>query len=58
MPIVIRDGGKMYNKLGELEEAKCIIPDRSYGQIYQEMMSYLKTKGHFDSATMGKLHEF
>lgn len=28
MPVVIRDSGKMWNKLGELEDTKCIVPDR------------------------------
>jgi len=30
MPNVVRDGGKMWNVHGELEDVKCIIPDRSY----------------------------
>ena len=36
MPVVIRDSGKMWNKLGELEDVKCMIPDRCYATIYQE----------------------
>ena len=56
MPIVIRDGGKMRNLLGKLEDTKCLIPDRSYGPVYQEMFSYVKTNGQFDCATMGKPH--
>jgi len=50
MPVVIRDSGKMWNKLNELEDTKCLIPDRSYASIYQEMISYVKTKGQFDVA--------
>lgn len=50
MSVVIRDSGKMWNKFGELEDTKCLIPDRSYATMYQEVISYVKTKGQFDVA--------
>jgi len=44
MPCVVRDGGAMWNKDDKLEEVKCIIPDRSYAGIYQEMfLCYLES---------------
>lgn len=55
MPVVIRDSGQMWNKDDELEDAKCLIPDRSYATMYQEMINYVKTKGQFDVATMGNV---
>jgi isocitrate dehydrogenase len=55
MPVVIRDSGKMWNKMDELEDCKCVIPDRSYATIYQECISYVKTHGQFDVATMGNV---
>ena len=55
MPVVIRDSGMMWNKDGELEDTKCLIPDRSYATMYQEVVSYVKTKGQFDVATMGNV---
>eukprot|EP00561_Arcocellulus_cornucervis_P013549 CAMPEP_0185799880 /NCGR_PEP_ID=MMETSP1322-20130828/566_1 /TAXON_ID=265543 /ORGANISM="Minutocellus polymorphus, Strain RCC2270" /LENGTH=830 /DNA_ID=CAMNT_0028495483 /DNA_START=96 /DNA_END=2588 /DNA_ORIENTATION=- len=55
MPVVIRDSGQMWNRDGELEDTKCLIPDRSYATMYQEMISYVKTKGQFDVATMGNV---
>merc|ERR1719182_739695 len=55
MPVVIRDSGQMWNKDGELEDTKCLIPDRSYATIYQEMINYIKSKGQFDVATMGNV---
>ncbi len=55
MPVVIRDSGQMWNKDGELEDTKCLIPDRSYATMYQEMISYVKAKGQFDVATMGNV---
>lgn len=50
MPVVIRDSGQMWNKENELEDTKCVIPDRSYARIYQEMINYVKTNGQFDVA--------
>lgn len=50
MPVVIRDSGQMWNKDDEQEDTKCLIPDRSYATIYQEVISYCKTNGQFDVA--------
>jgi isocitrate dehydrogenase len=50
MPVVVRDSGKMWNKLNELEDTKCLIPDRCYATVYQEVLSYVKTQGQFDVA--------
>lgn len=55
MPVVVRDSGQMWNKDGELEDVKCLIPDRSYATMYQEMINYVKTKGQFDVSTMGNV---
>ena len=55
MPVVVRDSGKMWNKFGEMEDTKCLIPDRCYATFYQEVISYVKTKGQFDVATMGNV---
>ena len=52
MPVVVRDSGKMWNKDDELEDVKCIIPDRCYATMYQEIMSYCRQFGQFDVATM------
>jgi isocitrate dehydrogenase len=42
MPVVVRDSGKMWNKDGELEDVKCIIPDRCYATSYEEIMAFCK----------------
>lgn len=55
MPVVIRDSGQMWNKDGELEDTKCLIPDRSYSTMYQEMINFTKTRGQFDVSTMGNV---
>lgn len=55
MPCVIRDSGMMWNKDDELEETKCVIPDRCYATIYQECINYCKENNQFDVATMGSV---
>lgn len=55
MPVVIRDSGKMWNKLNEMEDTKCIIPDRCYATMYQECINYVKSNGQFDVSTMGNV---
>jgi len=55
MPNVVRDSGKMWNKMNELEDTKCLIPDRCYATTYQEVISFVKTKGQFDVSTMGSV---
>jgi len=55
MPVVIRDSGQMWNKDDQQEDVKCVIPDRCYATMYQEMINYVKTNGQFDVATMGNV---
>lgn len=38
MPVVIRDSGMMWNKDNALEDTKCLIPDRCYATMYQEII--------------------
>ncbi len=53
MPPVIREGGKMWNKDGELQECVAVIPDRSYALMYDEILEDCKVNGQFDVTTMG-----
>lgn len=39
----------------ELEDCKCVVPDRCYATFYQEVINYVKTHGQFDVATMGNV---
>ena len=55
MPAMIRSSGKMWDKNGELQDAKAIIPDRSYAEIYQETIDFCKQNGAFDPVTMGSV---
>ncbi|HRO63270.1 NADP-dependent isocitrate dehydrogenase [Thermomonas sp.] len=55
MPAMIRDGGKMWNAKGELQDVKAVLPDRNYADIYQVVIDDCKQHGAFDPATMGSV---
>ncbi|MDP8304970.1 MAG: NADP-dependent isocitrate dehydrogenase [Candidatus Chlorobium antarcticum] len=53
MPVVIRDGGKMWGPDGELHDTTAMIPDRCYATMYQTMVEDCKKNGAFDPSTIG-----
>ncbi|MGA9276756.1 NADP-dependent isocitrate dehydrogenase [Ilumatobacter sp.] len=53
MPAMIRDSGKMWNKAGDRQDAKAVIPDSSYAGIYQATIDDCIANGAFDPTTMG-----
>ena len=53
MPVVIRDGGRMWGPDGKLHDTNAMIPDRSYAGIYQEVIENCQKFGAFDPSTMG-----
>ncbi len=53
MPVVIRDGGKMWGADDKLHDTKAIIPDRTYSTFYQVVIEDAQKNGAFDPATMG-----
>ncbi|MBN2746207.1 MAG: NADP-dependent isocitrate dehydrogenase [Bacteroidales bacterium] len=55
MPVVIRDGGRMWNTAGKLQDTKAVIPDRCYSTFYQEAISFCQEHGAFDPSTMGNV---
>ncbi|HJT88844.1 MAG TPA: NADP-dependent isocitrate dehydrogenase [Bryobacteraceae bacterium] len=55
MPVVIRDGGKMWDKDDQLQDTIAMIPDRCYATIYQAVIDDCKEHGQFDPATMGSV---
>jgi isocitrate dehydrogenase len=55
MPVVVRDGGKMWGADGKLHDTKAVIPDRSYSTMYQAIIEDCKTNGQFDPSTMGSV---
>src|SRR3954452_24344572 len=55
MPVVIRDGGKMWNKEDGLQDTVAVIPDRCYATMYQVVIEDCKQNRQFDPATMGSV---
>jgi len=55
MPVVVRDGGKMWNRNDALEDTVAMIPDRCYATIYQAVIEDCREHGQFDPATMGSV---
>jgi isocitrate dehydrogenase len=55
MPVVIRDGGRMWGPDDKLHDCLAMIPDRCYAEIYQEVIEDCQEKGAFDPATMGSV---
>ncbi|MGQ1911244.1 NADP-dependent isocitrate dehydrogenase [Marinifilum sp. RC60d5] len=55
MPVVVRDGGKMWNPAGQLQDTKALIPDRCYATMYQVCFDDCKKNGAYDVATMGSV---
>jgi isocitrate dehydrogenase len=53
MPAAIRSSGQMWNRDGELQDAKFVIPDHSYADLYAETVNDCREHGAFDPATMG-----
>ncbi len=53
LPPVIREGGKMWNKDGALQETLAVIPDRCYATMYEEILEDAKKNGQFNVTTMG-----
>ena len=53
MPVVIRDGGRMWGPDDALHDCVAMIPDRSYATMYQEVIADCQRFGAFDPAAMG-----
>ncbi len=55
MPAMIRNSGQMWNKDGNSQDTKAVIPDSSYAGIYQATIDFCKKHGAFDPTTMGSV---
>ncbi len=53
MPAMIRTSGQMWNKVGNLQDTKAVIPDSSYASLYEATIEFCKKNGAFDPTTMG-----
>lgn len=55
MPVVIRDGGRMWGADNELHDTKAMIPDRCYATTYHAAVEDCQKHGAFDRATIGSV---
>ncbi|MBV1887680.1 MAG: NADP-dependent isocitrate dehydrogenase, partial [Urechidicola sp.] len=53
LPAMIRTSGQMWNKEGQLQDTKAVIPDSSYAGIYTATFDFCKKHGAFNPTTMG-----
>jgi isocitrate dehydrogenase len=55
MPVVVREGGKQWDRTGAAVECVAVIPDASYGLFYEEMVNDCVKNGQYDVSTMGSV---
>jgi len=55
MPVVVREGGKQWDRTGAADECVAVIPDSTYAMFHQEMVADCVKNGQFDVATMGNV---
>ncbi len=55
LPVVVRDGGKMWGPDGKPKQTLVTIPDRCYATMYSEIIEDSKRNGQFDVTTMGSV---
>ncbi|MDD2789305.1 MAG: NADP-dependent isocitrate dehydrogenase [Sulfurimonas sp.] len=55
MPVVVREGGKQWDRTGAAVECVAVIPDSTYGMFHQEMVADCVKNGQYDVTTMGNV---
>ncbi len=55
MPAMIRTSGHMWNRAGDEQDTLAVIPDSSYGPIYQVVLDDCRAHGAFDPRAMGSV---
>ena len=55
MPVVVREGGKQWDRNGDAVECVAVIPDATYGMFYEEMIADCVKNGQYDVTTMGNV---
>ena len=55
MPVVVREGGKQWDRTGAADECVAVIPDSTYAMFHAEMVADCVKNGQFDVATMGNV---
>jgi len=55
MPVVVREGGKQWNRKGDAVECVAVIPDSTYAMFHEEMVADCVKNGQYDVTTMGTM---
>ena len=55
MPVVVREGGKQWDRNGDAVECVAVVPDSTYGMFHAEMLADCVKNGQYDVTTMGTM---
>jgi len=55
MPVVVREGGKQWDRTGAALETVAVIPDSTYAMFHAEMVADCVAHGQYDVTTMGTM---
>ena len=55
MPVVVREGGKQWDRTGAADQTIAVIPDSTYGMFHAEMVADVVKNGQYDVTTMGAM---
>ena len=55
MPVVVREGGKQWDRTGAALETVAVIPDSTYAMFHAEMVADCVKNGQYDVSTMGAM---
>jgi isocitrate dehydrogenase len=55
MPVVVREGGKQWNRHGDAKECVAVVPDSTYAMFHAEMVADCVKNGQYDVTTMGSM---
>jgi isocitrate dehydrogenase len=55
MPVVVREGGKQWDRNGDAVECVAVIPDSTYAMFHAEMVADCVANGQYDVTTMGTM---
>ncbi|MGB5505552.1 MAG: NADP-dependent isocitrate dehydrogenase [Sulfurovum sp.] len=55
MPVVVREGGKQWDRTGAAGETVAVVPDSTYAMFHEEMVADCVKNGQYDVSTMGTM---
>jgi len=55
MPVVIREGGKQWDRTDAADQTVAVIPDSTYAMFHEQMLEDIKANGQYDVSTMGTM---